>query len=537
MPDTRPALRAAAMAEAFGALAGLRGAAEVADLLRRIERFDEITARKALNDLRKAGLANHDEEDRWTATAAAAAAGLDLDAALAGRVLKAADGLQSGLLDPDRLYAAILGAARAGRFVSYGELARAGGAPWRKARRPLSVALGRLTLLAHVRGWPMLSAIVVGREGLETGALSESGLRGFVAAARSSGLDPGDDPVRFARACQAKVFEWAASAPDSLGLDDAFPAPGVRASGIAETEPPPSPSPYTVRDIVADGCFLPLEALEAVLSRLRARKNLILQGPPGTGKTWLARRLARVLLAEGQADADRLRVVQFHPSLAYEDFVRGWRPVDGRLELADGVLMQAIMVARSDEARPFVVVIEEINRGNPAQVLGEMLTLLEDTKRRPEEALELAYPREGERIYAPANLFVIGTMNVADRSLALVDLALRRRFAFVSLEPRLGPAWRTWAREVGGLRPDQAARIEARLDALNRMIASDPTLGDHFRIGHSYVTPTGPVGADGGEAWFRAVVETEILPLVDEYWHDQPDRRAEARAILAADGS
>ena len=249
---------------------------------------------------------------------------------------------------------------------------------------------------------------------------------------------------------------------------------------------------YTVDTIVAEGCFLTTGELHDILTRWRSKKNLILQGPPGTGKTWLAKRLGFALVGSNDRDIiqSRLRVVQFHPSLAYEDFVRGWRPEgDGRLALVDGILMQAIEAAGSEPDRPFVLVIEEINRGNPAQIFGEMLTLLDDTKRYRSEAIELTYRRvPGERVHVPKNLYVIGTMNVADRSLAMVDLALRRRFAFVDLEPRLGPVWRAWSARCG---VDDAilVEIEARIGALNAEIASATSLGLQFRIGHSYVTP------------------------------------------------
>ncbi len=146
----------------------------------------------------------------------------------------------------------------------------------------------------------------------------------------------------------------------------------------------------------------------------------------------------------GQKDENSLRAVQFHPNLSYEDFVRGWRPSgEGKLTLVDGPFLEIINEAKKDASIKHVVVIEEINRGNSAQILGEMLTLLEADKRTPSEALELSYRRtEGERIHIPANLYVIGTMNIADRSLALVDLALRRRFAFFDLKPTFGDAWR-----------------------------------------------------------------------------------------------
>src|ERR1700730_3438800 len=207
-------------------------------------------------------------------------------------------------------------------------------------------------------------------------------------------------------------------------------------------------SPYTIENIVTDGCFLTNAELSEILDRWRSKMNLILQGPPGTGKTWLAKRLGFALVGSNDRETahTRVRVVQFHPSLAYEDFVRGWRPAGrGRLELVDGILMQPIRAAESEPDRPFVLVIEEINRGNPAQIFGEMLTLLEVSKRRRSEAIELAYRKEpGERVHVPGNLYVIGTMNVADRSLAIVDLALRRRFAFIDLEPRFGDVWRSW---------------------------------------------------------------------------------------------
>ncbi|MGU9977910.1 MAG: McrB family protein, partial [Candidatus Oxydemutatoraceae bacterium WSBS_2016_MAG_OTU14] len=193
--------------------------------------------------------------------------------------------------------------------------------------------------------------------------------------------------------------------------------------------------PYTTDDIIADGCFLDIESIKQILTQLKTKKNLILQGPPGTGKTWLAKRLAFALI--GQKKKSAVRAVQFHPNLSYEDFIRGWRPAyDGRLELVDGPLLKMIARAKENKHADYVVVIEEINRGNPTQIFGEMLTLLEADKRKPSEALKLSYSRDdSEEVYVPDNLYVIGTMNIADRSLALVDLALRRRFAFYNLKP------------------------------------------------------------------------------------------------------
>jgi 5-methylcytosine-specific restriction enzyme B len=296
-------------------------------------------------------------------------------------------------------------------------------------------------------------------------------------------------------------------------------------------------SPYSVDDIISDGCFLTSIELDNILDRWRAKMNLILQGPPGTGKTWLAKRLGFALVGSNDRETarSRIRVVQFHPSLAYEDFVRGWRPAgDGKLALVDGIMMQAIQAAESEPDCPFVLVVEEINRGNPAQIFGEMLTLLEGTKRLRSEAIELAYRKEpGERVSIPPNLYVIGTMNVADRSLAIVDLALRRRFAFIDLEPRLGDAWRAWCASRG-LEKTLLAEIETRIVDLNGTISAAVSLGPQFRIGHSFVTPetNGQIG--DGRAWFRDRVKTEIGPLLDEYWFDAPEvSKAATEKLLA----
>ncbi|KKF89335.1 ATPase AAA [Stenotrophomonas maltophilia] len=292
--------------------------------------------------------------------------------------------------------------------------------------------------------------------------------------------------------------------------------------------------PYSVEDILKDGCFLERAEIDRLLDRLRTKKNLILQGPPGTGKTWLAKRLAFALM--GQKDDSKVRAVQFHPNLSYEDFVRGWRPTgEGKLSLADGVFMEAIKAASKEPSSKFVVVIEEINRGNPAQIFGELLTLLEAGKRTPNEALELCYPdADGKRrpVHIPENLYVVGTMNIADRSLALVDLALRRRFAFVGLEPRLGQVWREWVVKECAVDPGLVADIERRIAELNDQIAADARLGKQFRIGHSYVTPAHRLEAGDTKKWFQQVVETEIGPLLDEYWFDAPDEAQKAIARL-----
>ena len=300
-------------------------------------------------------------------------------------------------------------------------------------------------------------------------------------------------------------------------------------------ERPSDPESYTIDDIVNEGCFVELDKLTKILARLRAKKNVILQGPPGTGKTWLAKKIAYALI--GERGSDKVRSIQFHPNLSYEDFVRGWRPSgDGKLSLIDGPFVEMIDRAKQDPDSTYVMVIEEINRGNPAQILGEMLTLLESDKRNSDEALELTYRRtKVERAYVPENLHVIGTMNLADRSLAMVDFALRRRFAFFNLEPIFGNAWQNWMRENFNLEPAFLVGIERRMNALNNQIASDRDLGLQFRVGHSYLAPSPKSEVGNPEDWFKDTVEAEIFPLLEEYWFDKRDELAQAKRNLLRD--
>lgn len=293
-------------------------------------------------------------------------------------------------------------------------------------------------------------------------------------------------------------------------------------------------SPYGLDDIEAEGCFLAQVEVERVLHRLRRKKNIILQGTPGTGKTWLSKRLAYALM--GERDTQRLTAVQFHPTLSYEDFVRGWRPsAGGQLTLADGPLMQAIRNAANQPGTAHVVVVEEINRGNPAQIFGEMLTLIENDKRKPEDALRLSHMNDSEGpIHVPENLYVIGTMNIADRSLALVDLALRRRFAFIDLVPQFNEAWARWLENEGGIDGRLVDDLRTRMIRLNETIAADEALGSNFAVGHSYLTPGAGDRIRNPLDWFRQVVRTEIGPLLDEYWFDRPDRATEETDRLLA---
>lgn len=288
---------------------------------------------------------------------------------------------------------------------------------------------------------------------------------------------------------------------------------------------------YDLSNIQREGCFIDFATLESMLRTLRDKKNLILQGAPGTGKTWLAKRLALALI--GEKLPERIKAVQFHPNMSYEDFIRGWRPSgNGQLTLADGPFLEWVNLALKYPANKYVIVIEEINRGNPAQIFGEMLTLLEADKRTPEEAMQLTYFREGELVHIPTNLYVIGTMNIADRSLALVDLAFRRRFAFINLVPLYGETWFDWVCTTKAISADVLQSIRQQMLRLNHTIAHDERLGEQFQIGHSFFTP--PKGQDITDArqWYLQTVKSEIAPLLQEYWYDSPQKAKEQIALL-----
>ena len=273
---------------------------------------------------------------------------------------------------------------------------------------------------------------------------------------------------------------------------------------------------YTSADFL-DEVFLRPEDVEQMLGLLRRKKNLILQGAPGTGKTFAAKRLAYVLM--GQTDDSRVEVVQFHQSTAYEDVVVGLRPTaEGGFAAAEGVFARFCRRAAADPGRDYVFIIDEINRANISKAFGELLMLIEAEHRG--EALRL--PVSGELLSVPKRLHIIGMMNTADRGLALIDYALRRRFAFFEMRPALDhPGFLRHVEALG------SARLEALVDVvrhLNQRIAEDEALGPGFQIGHSYLClpaadPENPAGAD---ADVTSVVRYELEPLMREYWFDNP---------------
>ena len=311
-----------------------------------------------------------------------------------------------------------------------------------------------------------------------------------------------------------------------------------RALGIEEGEEPGVDeeaiplSGYTIDDAIQE-VFTPRAAIEEAVELLRYKKNLVLQGPPGVGKTFFAKRLAYLLL--GEKDPDRIAQVQFHPSYSYEDFMQGYRPVDGGgFARVDGPFMRFCDQALQDSTSPYVLIIDEINRGNLSKIFGELLLLIEADKRSESWATMLTYSKEGEPpFYVPDNVYIIGTMNTADRSLALVDYALRRRFAFVDIGPGFENVGFARTLETMGASSALRDRIVRGMKRLNERIAKDPSLGTGFCIGHSYFCQK---GATADRAWFERIVRTEIQPLLREYWFDQQERASEEIARLLDDG-
>ena len=287
-------------------------------------------------------------------------------------------------------------------------------------------------------------------------------------------------------------------------------------------EAPPPTEPYQMEDALSE-LFLEQSSLEHFLAIWQGKKNLILQGAPGVGKSYVAKRLAYLLL--GGKDAGRIESIQFHQSYSYEDFVQGYRP-DGKggFILRDGIFHRFCDKAALSPNRKHVFMIDEINRGNLSKILGELMLLIEHDKRGPSWATSLTYSQPGEPLFfVPENLYLLGMMNTADRSLSLVDYALRRRFSFVSLEPMFKSNKFNEFLTGSGVPEPVTGLIIARMTALNQAIGEDrANLGPGYRIGHSFFVP--PMGFEFEPGWYRRVVETEILPLLDEYWFDDPDK-------------
>lgn len=262
-----------------------------------------------------------------------------------------------------------------------------------------------------------------------------------------------------------------------------------------------------LEDVYMDG-----DSYDTLVELIRMKRNVILQGAPGVGKTFAAKRLAYSMM--GCKDQNRVMMVQFHQSYTYEDFIEGFRPssTSSSFEIKKGAFANFCKKAAEDPDNEYFFIIDEINRGNLSKILGELFMLIENDKRG--NALQLLY--SGDKFSVPPKLYIIGMMNTADRSLAMLDYALRRRFAFFEMKPGF---------ESEGFREYKMAFANAKFDSLvdcveklNAVIAADDSLGEGFCIGHSYFCNLTAIT----DKALSNIVEYEMIPLLKEYWYDDP---------------
>lgn len=268
---------------------------------------------------------------------------------------------------------------------------------------------------------------------------------------------------------------------------------------------------YTKGNFLSE-VYMSEEEYRKLVGVLRIKKNIILQGAPGVGKTFVAKRLAFSMM--GVKDVDRVMMVQFHQSYSYEDFIMGFRPSTEGFELKRGAFYNFCKKAEIDEDNDYFFIIDEINRGNLSKIFGELFMLIENDKRGV--SLQLLY--SDEKFSVPKNIYIIGMMNTADRSLAMLDYALRRRFAFFELKPGFTTegfrAYRMY------LENEKFDKLTACVERLNNEISNDESLGEGFCIGHSYFCNLAPETID--DQVLYGIVEYELIPLLKEYWFDEP---------------
>lgn len=284
----------------------------------------------------------------------------------------------------------------------------------------------------------------------------------------------------------------------------------VRESNVGTTKGN-TPDPYTKEDFLKQ-VYMTEERYDTLVALLKNKKNLILQGAPGVGKTFAAKRLAYSMM--GEMDDSRIEFIQFHQNYSYEDFIMGYKPQEEGFKLTNGIFYQFCMNAANHPDKDYFFIIDEINRGNMSKIFGELLMLIEKDYRGTKATL--AY--SGTAFSVPKNLYIIGMMNTADRSLAMIDYALRRRFSFFEMEPGFNS---------DGFKAYQAslqnetfnALIEQVID-LNREIKMDDSLGEGFRIGHSYFCGQETCT----EEWMKSVVYYDIIPMLQEYWFDDKQK-------------
>lgn len=288
-------------------------------------------------------------------------------------------------------------------------------------------------------------------------------------------------------------------------------------------EPPEPPIPlYSPEDFLEE-VYLDEKDYNILVDLLENKKNIIVQGAPGVGKTFMAKRLAYSIM--GVKDSSRVMMVQFHQSYSYEDFVMGYRPSKEGFELKEGAFYQFCKNAEEDSDNDYFFIIDEINRGNLSKIFGELFMLIENDKRGEKNKIRLLY--SNEFFFIPKNVHIIGLMNTADRSLAMIDYALRRRFAFFDLKPGFeSEGFKYYQYELDNYKFNNLVKV---MGELNQEIKNDESLGEGFRIGHSYLCN---IGTEDVEYKLKYIIEYELIPLLKEYWFDESEKVDEWSARL-----
>ena len=271
---------------------------------------------------------------------------------------------------------------------------------------------------------------------------------------------------------------------------------------------------YTKQDFLND-VFMTSEQYDTLTRLLNRKHNVILQGAPGVGKTYAAKRLAWSII--GEKDEDRICFVQFHQSYSYEDFVAGYRPKSNGFSLEYGTFYYFCQKAEKSIENKYFFIIDEINRGSLSKIFGELLMLIEADKRGEEHSVNLIYSKNSKKreyFFVPENVYIIGMMNTADRGIAMVDYALRRRFSFFYMQPAFdSEGFSQKMKEANNSKFNSLIKV---VKLLNEDIKNDVSLGKGFCIGHSYFC------ADdcSDDALLSEIVEYELIPLIQEYWFD-----------------
>ena len=271
---------------------------------------------------------------------------------------------------------------------------------------------------------------------------------------------------------------------------------------------------YPLYDIdkFLDEVYMDEHSYNTLVGLVRTKKNVILQGAPGVGKTYAAKRLAYSMM--GVKNQERVMMIQFHQSYSYEDFIEGFRPsaAGNGFEIKKGSFYNFCKRAAEDLEHEYFFIIDEINRGNLSKIFGELFMLIENDKRG--NALQLLY--SDEKFFVPKNVYIIGMMNTADRSLAMLDYALRRRFAFYEMRPGFeSDGFREYRM---GLKSEKFDNLINCVENLNGVITADESLGEGFCIGHSYFCELDEIT----HSVLSSIVEYELIPLLKEYWFDEP---------------